>query len=140
MRYYEFKKKQQEEFNKLPMKAAFGDKQFEEMMAGWGLTTSDEDLKKIVSLGSGAYCLKADKHLFDELLDRHVKEDEEYFKDDANLKDALIYEFGNHECGYTYTPTDALPALGLTWGEVKGNERLARIFNEAWNEFLDNNG
>lgn len=28
MKYQEFKKKQQDEFGKLPMKAAFGDKQF----------------------------------------------------------------------------------------------------------------
>ena len=58
MRYYEFKKKQQDEFDKLPMKAAFGDKQFEEMMAEWGLTTSEEDLKKIKGLAPGCFCLK----------------------------------------------------------------------------------
>lgn len=139
MRYYDFKKKQQEEFNKLPMKAAFGDKQFEEMMAGWGLTTSDEDLKEIVSLGSGGYCLKKDRHLFEELLERHLKEDDEYYKDDAQLKDAFIYEFGNHECSYTYDPYSALQALPFTKAEVQGDERLARIFKEAWDEFLSNN-
>lgn len=58
MKYQEFKKKQQDEFGKLPMKAAFGDKQFKEMMAEWGLTTSKEDLEKICSIGAGAYCLK----------------------------------------------------------------------------------
>lgn len=47
MKYVDYKAKQQKEFNKLPMKAAFGDKQFEEMMAEWGLTTSKEDLEKI---------------------------------------------------------------------------------------------
>lgn len=30
------------------MKAAFGDKQFKEMMAEWGLTTSKEDLERYV--------------------------------------------------------------------------------------------
>lgn len=46
MKYVDYKAKQHKEFNKLPMKAAFGDKQFEEMMAEWGLTTSKEDLEK----------------------------------------------------------------------------------------------
>ena len=74
MTYYEFKKQQQDEFNKLPMKAAFGDKQFKEMMAEWGLTTSKEDLEKIRSIGAGAYCLKKDYHLFLKFGERSVKE------------------------------------------------------------------
>lgn len=140
IRYCQYKKRQQEEFNKLPMKAAFGDKQFREMMKEWGLTTSKEDLNKVVSLGYGAYCKVEDKHLFDELLEKHLKEDEEFYKDDEQLKDAFIYEFGNHECGYTYNPAEALPALGLSWKDVMTDKRIARLFNEAWNEFLDNNG
>lgn len=48
MTYYEFKKQQQGEFDKLPMRAAFGDKQFKEMMTEWGLTTSKEDLERYV--------------------------------------------------------------------------------------------
>lgn len=137
MRYYEFKQKQQKEFDKLPMKAAFGDKQFEEMMSEWGLTTSDEDLKKIISLGYGAYCKKEDAHLFHEYTERAEKEKEEFFKDDAQLKDAFIYEFGNHECGYTYTPTDALEAFEWSWSDIQKDERLHRIFKEAWDEFID---
>lgn len=42
-RYEEFKKRHAKELNKLPMKVAFGQKQFEEMLEEWGLTTSDED-------------------------------------------------------------------------------------------------
>ena len=75
MKYQEFKKKQQDEFGKLPMKAAFGDKQFKEMMAEWGLTTSKEDLEKICSIGAGAYCLKKDYHLFLEFGERSVKDE-----------------------------------------------------------------
>lgn len=139
-KYVEYKNRQQAEFNKLPMKAAFGDKQFREMMEEWHLDArSKEDLSKVVSLGYGAYCLKTDKHLFDELLEKHLKEDEEFYKDDDNLKDALYYEFGNHECGYTYTPADALPALGLSWKDVMTDKRIARLFNETWSKFLDNN-
>lgn len=114
MKYVDYKAKQHKEFNKLPMKAAFGDKQFEEMMAEWGLTTSKEDLEKICSIGAGAYCLTKDYHLFLEFGERSVKEDEEFYSNDENLKDALIYEFGNHECGYTWEFENGIIALGFS--------------------------
>lgn len=44
MKYVDYKAKQQKEFNKLPMKAAFGDKQFEEMMAEWDSQPAKEFL------------------------------------------------------------------------------------------------
>ena len=39
-KYIEYKNRKQSEFDKLPMKAAFGNKQFEQIMKEWGLTTS----------------------------------------------------------------------------------------------------
>lgn len=138
IKYYEFKQRQQNEFNALPMKAAFGDKQFEEMMGKWGLTTSDEDLKKVVSLGGGGFCLKKDFHLFEEFGEKAAKENEEYFKDDEQLKDAFLYEFGNHECGYTGDPWEALYALGYTKKDASKDSRLYRIFKEAWDWYIDN--
>lgn len=36
-RYAEMRKRQQEEVNALPIGFAFGNRQFEEMMRGWGL-------------------------------------------------------------------------------------------------------
>ncbi len=136
-KYIEYKNRKHAEFDKLPMKVAFGNKQFEQMMKEWGLTTSKEDLTKIHQLGAGCYCLKKDTHLFEEHFQRTQKELEEFLKDDDNLKSAFKYEFANHECGYTYTPQDALPPLNLTYEEVEKNERLNRVFNEAWCEYLD---
>lgn len=136
-KYIEYKNRKHAEFDKLPMKVAFGNKQFEQMMKEWGLTTSKEDLTKIHQLGAGCYCLKKDTHLFEEHLQRTQKELKEFLKDDNNLKSAFKYEFANHECGYTYTPQDALPPLNLTYEEVEKNERLNRVFNEAWCEYLD---
>lgn len=138
LKYVDYKKKQQEKFDKLPMKAAFGDEQFREMMAEWGLTTSDEDLKKIVSLEAGAYCLREDERLFKEFIEQSLKDDEEYFKDDEQLKDAFCYEFGNHECAYTGNPYEALYALNYTKKELEEDERLARIFKQSWHEYIDN--
>lgn len=37
MKYVEYKEKHQKEFEKLPMKVAFGDRQFIDMMAEWGV-------------------------------------------------------------------------------------------------------
>lgn len=136
-KYIEYKNRKHAEFDKLPMKVAFGNKQFEQMMKEWGLTTSKEDLTKIHQLGVGCYCLKKDTHLFEEHFQRTQKELKEFLKDDDNLKSAFKYEFANHECGYTYTPQDALPPLNLTYEEVEKNERLNRVFNEAWCEYLD---
>lgn len=136
-KYIEYKNRKHAEFDKLPMKVAFGNKQFEQMMKEWGLTTSKEDLTKIHQLGAGCYCLKKDTHLFEEHFQRTQKELKEFLKDDDNLKSAFKYEFANHECGYTYTPQDALPPLNLTYEEVEKNERLNSIFNEAWCEYLD---
>lgn len=136
-KYIEYKNRKHAEFDKLPMKVAFGNKQFEQMMKEWGLTTIKEDLTKIHQLGAGCYCLKKDTHLFEEHFQRTQKELKEFLKDDDNLKSAFKYEFANHECGYTYTPQDALPPLNLTYEEVEKNERLNRVFNEAWCEYLD---
>lgn len=136
-RYAELKKKHQKELNRLPMKAAFGKQQFKKMMEEWGLTTNAEDICKIDMLVGGCYCLKKDTHLFEEHFQRTQKELEEFLKDDDNLKSAFQYEFANHECGYTYTPQDALPPLNLTYEEVEKNERLNKVFKEAWCEYLD---
>lgn len=137
MKYVDYKAKQQKEFNKLPMKAAFGDKQFKEMMAEWGLTTSKEDLEKICSIGAGAYCLTKDYHLFIEFSERSVKEDEEFYSNDENLKDALIYEFGNHECGYTWDFENGIIALGFSVKEFFSDQRKAKVFAEARKEYID---
>lgn len=107
------------------------------MMEEWGLTTNAEDISKIDMLVGGCYCLKKDTHLFEEYFQRTQKELKEFLKDDDYLKSAFKYEFANHECGYTYTPQDALPPLNLTYEEVEKNERLNRVFNEAWCEYLD---
>lgn len=136
-KYAELKKKHQKELNKLPMKAAFGKEQFKKMMEEWGLTTTAEDVCKIDMLIGGCYCLKKDTHLFEEHFQRTQKELEEFLKDDDNLKSALKYEFSNHECGYTNTPCDALPSLNLTYEKVEKDERLNKIFNDTWDEYLE---
>lgn len=137
MRYAEFKKQRQDSFNNLPMKAAFSNEQFARMMSEWGLDTDNkEDLKKIRHLVGGAYCLATDVHLFHEWSEENAKLEEEFLSDEEQLKDALIYEFGNYECGYTMDPEDAVNAL-FTEEEQKNNELLKKVFPIAWKEYLD---
>lgn len=137
MRYYEFKKKQQEEFDKLPMKAAFGEKQFTEMMTEWGLDATDRaDWDKIVALGSGGYCLKKDYQSFVDLANRHVEEQEKFLSNDDNLVDALKYEFANHECGYTWEFENGIIALGYTVKEFLSDERKKNLFIKARQEYI----
>ena len=50
-RYAELCQRHQQEVNALPIGFAFGNRQFEEMMQGWGLDP-EKDLDKIYRLGS----------------------------------------------------------------------------------------
>ena len=136
MKYADWKKQRQVSFNKLPLKAAFGLMQFEEMMSEWGLTTSEEDLQKLQPLGGGAYCLKSDFHLFVEWTEEQDKQQKKFLSDKEQLKDALIYEFGNHECGYTMNWKDGVRALFDDEEEAKNNKLLQEVLPIAWKEYL----
>lgn len=69
-RYAVLREKQQEEFNKLPLGFAFSNKQFDEMMKGWGLDP-DKDLDKIYQIPGGGFVQKKDHALLHETMDRH---------------------------------------------------------------------
>ena len=58
-KYDEMRQRQQEEFNKLPIKFAYGNDQFKKMMQEFGLKENQTD--KLYSLSSaGGYYLKTD--------------------------------------------------------------------------------
>lgn len=136
MKYEDWRKQRRDSFSKLPLKAAFSQKQFEEMMSEWGLTTSEEDLQKLQPLGGGAYCLKTDYHLFIEWTEEQDRQQKEFLSDEEQLKDALIYEFGNYECGYTMDPKEAVREL-FDDKEAKRNELLKKVLPIAWKEYLE---
>lgn len=136
MRYAEFRQHWQDRLNSLPLKAAFGDKQFKEMMAGWGLTTSDEDLKKIRPLVAGTYCLAEDEHLFYEWVDEHEKALAEFLSDEERLKDALMDEWANYECAYTGNWKGGLSAL-FNEEEIENNGLLKKVLPVAWKEYIE---
>ena len=136
-RYAILRKKQQEEFNKLPLGFAFSNEQFAEMMKGWGLDP-DKDTDKIYRIPGGGFVQKKDHTLLHETMDRHQKEIEEAIEADVDgtgfVYEMFLYEMDNHEYGYTGDLEDALEALGMTIEEIDGSEKLKAGLEKAKKE------
>ena len=115
-RYRELMNKQQEEVNALPLGFAFSNKQFAEMMQGWGLTIEDTD--KILRLPGGGFIQKKDSDKLHETLDRHDAELKSAIAGDADgtgfIYEMFLCELADHEFDYTGDAEDALDALGYT--------------------------
>lgn len=133
--YIEMRNRHQEEFNALPMKAAFGEAQFKEMMHEWGLQTGKKSLEKIVHIAGGVYMLKKDLHLYHEMSERHYQEMRDAIASDTTgegfIYDMFSYELGNHEYTYTRDVTDAIYACGMTLREVCDDPRLIHGLEKA---------
>lgn len=133
-RYAVLREKQQEEFNKLPLGFAFSNKQFDEMMKGWGLDP-DKDLDKIYQIPGGGFVQKKDHALLHETMDRHQKEMEEAIAADPDgtgfVYEMFLYEMDNHEYGYTGDLEDTLDALGMTIEEIAASEKLMAGLEKA---------
>lgn len=94
MKYQEWTKKRQDEFNALPIRFAFSNAQFKEMMEGWGLTENDTD--KIYKLGNGGFYQKKDAQLIRDYFNKSSGLDE-LMDDEEFAIDAFEYEMANHE-------------------------------------------
>lgn len=57
--------------------------------------------------------------------------------------DALYYEMGNFECGYTGRYTDSLKAFGYSLKDLNKNKKLYKAYKTArhkcWAWFIENN-
>ena len=127
MNYTELKEKHSKEFGEFPIAFAFSDKQLDEALAKLG-ATKDE----VCVTGRNGIVKKTDAQAYVDLLKRLDKELEDAMKDDAFLTEAIRYELGNHEYGYTRDPTDTIECLGLSMDD----ERTLRCFNAAKKEYL----
>ena len=138
--YRVMRDRQQKEVNALPMRFAFSQEQFHEIMKGWGLDPK-KDLDKIVRIPFGGFIQKKDAPLMHETFDRHHRELQAAIDDDPTgegfIKDMLLYELENHEYSYTGTAEDALDSLGLTYENVAEDPRLARGLDLAEQEILE---
>ena len=136
--YNELKERHQAEVNAFPLGFAFSNKQFEEMMAGWGLTADDTD--KIYRLGStGGFYRKSDAPAFREMFNRHEQERQQALEADKT-GEGYIYqmfacELADHEYGYTYDFESTFGALDLTFEQVYNDKRLQRGLNKALKKY-----
>ena len=127
--YKVLRDRQQEEFNSIPLGFAFGQKQFDELLARWEIT-ADEAPLKIAAIGAGGYIQKKDVPLLRAMTARHKAELKAAIAEDETgegfIHDMFYYELNNNEYSITYDTTDALEALGLTAEEIAADERLKK--------------
>lgn len=93
--YKNYLKKKSAEFNELPIKFAYNEDQFKNMLAEWGMSRDDKN--KIIRLGTGVFCLKDD---YSNIINWEKEErlELESLMEDRNFAvDAYFYEMCNHE-------------------------------------------
>jgi hypothetical protein len=135
--YKQLKDQQQQEINNFPMFFAFSNKQFSEGMKKLGLEPTETD--KIYKIGgTGGFYKKEDSKKLHDMFDRHDKEMKEAMSsNDEFLIYMFYYELNNHEYIITYEVEDTLNALGLTYEEIKNDNRLYRALKEAKRMILE---
>lgn len=139
--YAEMKERHQKRINALPLKFAFGQKQFREMMESWGLTEDDTD--KIYKLGrTGGFYLRTDSKLIFTTFEENEIEMKAAIGNDIDgsgfIKDMFCYELANHEYCITHDLEPTLEALNLTEDQVMNNPRLLKGLKLACEEYLRN--
>lgn len=137
--YVEMNERHQKRVNALPLKFAFGMKQFREMMESWGLTENDTD--KIYKMGgTGGFYLRTDSKLIFDTFEENRIEMDAAIRNDIDgsgfIKDMFRYELGNHEYCITYDLEPTLDALGLTIDEVNASPALLNGLKLARKEYL----
>ena len=121
----------QAEVNELPIKFAFSNKQFNDMMWEWGLDP-EEDLSQICRFSEiGGFAKKTDLPVIRETLKRQHLELQLALHCERFLRDALRYELFNHEYGITLDAHPALGSLGLSLDYFACNARRAQLFNSV---------
>ena len=135
--YQVLRDRQQKEVNALPIRFAFNQEQFREIMKEWGLRPK-MDLDKIARIPFGGFIQKKDAPLIHERFARHHRELQAAMDADPTgegfIKDMFLYELENHEYSYTGTAEDALDSLGLSFEDVAADPRLARGLDLAEKE------
>ena len=125
--YLTMKKQHQKEVNDFPFFFAFSNKQFDEGMAKFGLSSDDTD--KIYSFGkTGGYYLRTDGDRLHEMFQRHGKEMQDAIDSDTTgegfIFDMFNYELANHEFIITNDIEYTLEMLGITLEEYEKDARL----------------
>ena len=126
MNYIELKKQQESEFNNFPMGFAFSEKQLEEVAN----KIAEGKKENLLSIGYGGLISKKDKDAFIALNKKLKIEKENFLADEKNLKDAIIYEMGDHEYCFDENDDAILGALGIS--EKRANDKdFQTIYEKA---------
>ena len=136
MNYQEFKKQRQEAYNALPVKYAFSNEQFKEMMEEWGLTEKDTD--KIYKLGNtGGFYLKSDAPKIRAWMNDDSDEQlEKLMQDEEFAVGAYYYEMCNHEFGINWDgKADVLSACDLNEKQLNSIPELKQAWNAAKKQY-----
>ena len=135
-KYKQLRDQLQKQYDALPIKYAFSEMQFKNILKEF--ETEAGGRVRLLHIGHGAYILAQDEKLIDKFLESSDRELAEAMKDDDFLYDAFNYELANHECCYTDDITDTLDALGLTWEQIKDDQRIIAILKRACENQYDN--
>lgn len=137
--YAEMKARHQERVNALPLKFAFGMKQFREMMESWGLTENDTDRIYKMS-GTGGFYLREDSDLIFNTFEENEIEMQVAISNDIDgsgfIRDMFSYELANHEYCVTFDLEPTLDALGLSADDVNASPALLNGLRLAKKEYL----
>ncbi len=125
-KYTEMKARHQKEVNEFPLKFAFNDKQYAEMMHSWGLEVTDRNA--ICSIGAGGYVQKKDFDELRKMLNRHRAEIKTAISEDTDgtgfIYDMFYTELCDHEYCVTGDREETLSVLGMSIDEINKNQAL----------------
>ena len=128
-------KKLDELWAEAPVKAAFGNEQFEEMLKEFGISSMEEAKEKLVHLVGGVYALKSDMPKIKAILEQMKAVRHAAYQDRKFFMDKLMYEFANHECCITIDPYEAIESLGIEEGDYL-YDTLKEVAPKAWRKYL----
>ncbi len=138
--YQKMRNRHQQEFNMLPLGFALNQKQFNEMMRGWGLHP-ERDVKELTCIGNCGYIQKKDVELLRQTSARHKEELAAAIESDTTgdgfIFQMFYYELKNHEYGYTGDADDTLDTLNYTMEQVQSDQRLYRGFQQACKKIME---
>ena len=131
MTHIEIDQKISQLWNDAPIKWAFGDRQAKQMFREWELDYNNpEDVRKIVRLTNGGYCLRTDLPKIKEISEECARLRKELADNKEEFAKAVYSAFGNYECMWTYNPWDAIKSL-----EFEDTEENKEIIRKQWKKF-----
>lgn len=137
--YEELKNKHLKEIAAFPMKVAFCDGQFKEVVDEWDLSFDENSDnyygKQLIPLGFGKYIRKKDARAFNNMLNHHRKEHLKAIEKDTTgegyIYDMFVYELQKHKYKYTSRVDEILKALNISMETLLQNAVMSQAFAKA---------